>query len=395
MSFTFLIFTPPTPTLPPPTANMSLLWMFIVDKVDDTGSGEYLRDEQDPFAQELSKIIFQTISRNDEASIKIKQELDELPAPQSREGSQMPASQVPTSQEVDRDFVVDLVATDGERTYNAVIKSKFLSFYLTADKGTESSAKKEEEWRKVVMSILFGTPLVASRPVVATYNKSSDNKTLTLNIRQGHAPRPGAEASIPILGSLNLVHKPARNKSSVSSVFEMLVLSASKLGPSLAEARMVRTQFAAVQGQISNFLQDKVVAENELYEKFAMLLNKKKAKLRALKAGLDVSDSEDEESFMTAVTPPSVGATTPVINQNEPNPLKRGFLEESESYLKDNNPDESDEPDTPDRSEDEKIKIEMDTPSRKPLSVSKSSTNTKSLDYDYDRASSVDSQETE
>ena len=369
--------------------------MFIVDKVDDTGSGEYLRDEQDPFAQELSKIIFQTISRNDEASIKIKQELDELPAPQSREGSQMPASQVPTSQEVDRDFVVDLVATDGERTYNAVIKSKFLSFYLAADKGTESNAKKEEEWRKVVMSILFGTPLVASRPVVATYNKSSDDKTLTLNIRQGHAPRPGAEASIPILGSLTLVHKPARNKSSVSSVFEMLVLSASKLGPSLAEARMVRTQFAAVQGQISNFLQDKVDAENELYEKFAMLLNKKKAKLRALKAGLDVSDSEDEESFMTAATPPSVGATTPVINQNEPNSLKRGFLEESESYLNDNNPDESDEPDTPDRSEDEKIKIEMDTPSRKSLSVSKSSTNTKSLDYDYDRASSVDSQETE
>lgn len=283
------ILTPTSLTLAVPAyANlhshqtMSLLWMFVVDKCEDERSD--LKDEVNPVTG-LTKAIFQTISRNDQGSIKIKQEMDTHP----RDGSQASMSQGSASQVIDQDFVVDLVATDGDKAYNTVVKSKLLHYYL-ADKG----GQMQDEWRKVAISVLFGTPLVASKPVVCTYTKGIDDNSLTLNVRQGHAPRPGAEASIPILGSFALAYKPASKKNAMTP-FQMLVLSASKLGPSLAETRMVRKQFSAVQDQLQMFLDEKSQAETELFEKFALLLNAKKAKLRALRAGMDVSDSENED----------------------------------------------------------------------------------------------------
>lgn len=261
---------------------MSLLWMFVVDKCEDDRYD--MRDEGHPETGP-AKAIFQTISRNDQGSIKIKQELDS----HARDGSQASMSQGSASQVMDQDFVIDLVATDGDKAYNAVVKSKLLHYYL-ADKG----GQMQDEWRKVAISVLFGTPLVASKPVVCTYTKGIDDNSLTLNVRQGHAPRPGAEASIPILGSFALAYKPASKKGAMTP-FQMLVLSASKLGPSLAETRMVRKQFSAVQDQLQMFLDEKSQTETELFEKFALLLNAKKAKLRALRAGVDVSDSDEDE----------------------------------------------------------------------------------------------------
>lgn len=313
--------------------------MFIVDRSEDPE--RYNKDDRDHEWGQL-KVIFQTISKNNGAGVKIKQELD------SQGESQTSHSQV-----TDQDYVVDLVATDGDKAYTTVVKSKLLN-YLMAEQGGDA-----EEWKRVATSILFGTPLSGTKPVVCTYSKSSDDNVLTLNVRQGHAPRPGAEALIPIIGSFTLAYRPNSTKKAVTTPFQMLVMSASKLGPSLAEARMIRQQFDTLQNQMTQFLQEKTELENSLFEKFAMLLNKKKAKLRALRAGIDVADSEDEDiyggnGFPSSAAPAGFSASASI--SASPPPLKRQRSDHESDVAIDISDDENDEniySDTPERDEDQ------------------------------------------
>lgn len=240
--------------------------MFVVERPEDEGDDHY-------YEQHQRKVIFQTLSKN-VPGMKIKQELE-------HQGE----TQAPHASVADQDFEVELVATDGENTFGTVVKSKLLNYLMKDQQGNL------EEWTRIARSILFGTPLSATKPIVCTYN-SMNEKSLTLNVRQGHAPRPGAEASIPLVGSFVLANRT--NKKTAVTPFQMLVMSASKLGPSLAEARMLRNQFNTVQTQVSQFIQEKSEMETELFEKFTMVLNQKKAKLRALKSGIDISEDEDE-----------------------------------------------------------------------------------------------------
>lgn len=242
-----------------------------MDKPFNSHEGSW--DGQDSMEGSQTKVVFQTISRNVELGMAgIKNEYSQLKVPES-----------------DQEFVVDLAATDGENTYTTVVKSTMLPYRL-AMKGED----RDEEWEQICRSLLFGTQ-EKYRPVVCTYDiKSQDHggSVLTLNVHRGHAPRPGAEASIPILGTFDL---RSGSKKGAISQYEMILLSTSKLGPILKDNHGLRAQNKALEEQLANFLKQKTESENELFEKFALLLNRKKLKLRALRDGFDGSDSEDDE----------------------------------------------------------------------------------------------------
>lgn len=272
---------------------MTLLWTFTVDH--EPGPNGVLT--------ESPQFVFQT-SVAEDAAIKA-----ESGATQDSASQQLAHYSGLTSYENNQKL--ELTATDGNTAYYSLIIPSVVRVYrIKNDKLDNDTSLNEEErgergWEQLVKEVLLGARSVSTLPIALTCRVNRERKQLILDVRKGYAPRPGAETEIPIVGTFRLKER-ANETESRNTILGMLVESSTRLKSSLMEVNKLASNYESLQKQMTEFLQEKEASEEALFEKFSVLLNKKKVKIRNLKRGIDQSDSDlsdiDSEDYISGNT---------------------------------------------------------------------------------------------
>lgn len=271
---------------------MTLLWTFTVDH--EPGPNGVLT--------ESPQFVFQT-SVAEDTEIKTEPGLSQDSASQ-----QLALYSRMTS--YDNNQKIELTATDGNTAYYSLIIPSVVRVYRVKDDNLDNDTSLNEEergekgWEQLVKEVLLGARSVSTLPIALTCRVNRERKQLILDVRKGYAPRPGAETEIPIVGTFRLKERTNETESR-NTIFKMLTEGSYRLKSSLLEVNKLTSNYNNLQKQMTEFLRVKETSEEILFEKFAVLLNKKKVKIRNLKRGNDQSDSElsdiGTESYLTSV----------------------------------------------------------------------------------------------
>ncbi|KAK1832741.1 hypothetical protein QBC39DRAFT_67184 [Podospora conica] len=232
-----------------------------------------------------------------------------------------------------------IVATEGEAAYSVKLRHDKITTHLTS-----SAPCSPAEWESILTSLLLpnGTPPPAIEPGAEV---SSDGESLVITIRRRVA---GINQR---LGTLTL---PASTSPDAIQLFDWCTTLAleraalhSEAAASAARAQEQETQIAELRAQLAELTDAKKRRETELLEKFCVLLNEKKVKIReqqTLLAGVEVGDvkvplgggggggrgkrkvrEEEEEDKMdvdeeVGVSPEEEGRVTPVEEEGRVTP---------------------------------------------------------------------------
>ncbi|KAF5098288.1 hypothetical protein D0Z00_002088 [Geotrichum galactomycetum] len=292
---------------------MTLLWTFTVDH--EPGPNGVLT--------ESPQFVFQTSVAKD-AAIK-----SESGVTQDSASQQLAYYSGMTSYENNQKL--ELTATDGNTAYYSLIIPSVVRVYrvkndnLDNDTSLNEEERGEKGWEQLVKEVLLGARSVSTLPIALTCRVNHERKQLILDVRKGYALRPGAETEIPIVGTFRLKERASETESR-NTILGMLTESSTQLKSSLLEVNKLASNYESLQKQMTEFLQEKEASEAVLFEKFSVLLNKKKVKIRNLKRGIDQSDSDlsdiDSEGYLgiNTAADADVDAALAAANVN-----KRGY----------------------------------------------------------------------
>jgi hypothetical protein len=233
---------------------------------------------------------------------------------------------------------LELTATDGNIAYYSLIIPSVVRVYrikndnLDNDTSLNEEERGEKGWEQLVKEVLLGARSVSTLPIVLTCRVNRERKQLILDVRKGYAPRPGAETEIPIVGTFRLKERPNETESR-KTILAMLTESSTRLKSSLLEVKKLASNHESLQKQMTEFLQEKEASEEVLFEKFSVLLNKKKVKIRNLRRGIDQSDSDlsdiDSEGYLGINTAAGADVDAALAAAN---PNKRGYDADEEPF---------------------------------------------------------------